>query len=211
MKGISKDEVITMRIYYNTLRMELSTGFRVDPVRWDDNTQSAIGPSRDGTSAEIINQGLANLNKIANEVATIFEERQLIPTADEFKKRFLMIRKNENSIDSATPIRRRRRSRKTPSEDADITCSKSGQNSVKTIINKKSDSGGTTGINNSLGFWEISHEFERQCGRQSNWSESTYEKFYAMRNHLRGSVKGNGSLALRLLTLILIFSMKKAF
>ena len=197
MKGISKDEVITMRIYYNTLRMELSTGFRVDPVRWDDNTQSAIGPSRDGTSAEIINQGLANLNKIANEVATIFEERQLIPTADEFKKRFLMIRKNENSIDSATPIRRRRRSRKTPSEDADITCSKSGQNSVKTIINKKSDSGGTTGINNSLGFWEISHEFERQCGRQSNWSESTYEKFHAMRNHLKGLRERKRKLGLK--------------
>ena len=136
-KGISKDEVITMRIYYNTLRMELSTSLRVDPVRWDDNTQSAIGPSRDGTSADKINQGLANLNKIANEVATIFEERQLIPTADEFKKRFLMIRNNENCLDSATPSRRRRNSRKTPSEDADIICSKSGQNSVKTIIKKK--------------------------------------------------------------------------
>ena len=112
-KGISKDEVITMRIYYNTLRMELSTGLRVDPVRWDDNTQSAIGPSRDGTSADKINQGLANLNKIANEVATIFEERQLIPTEDEFKKRFLMIRNNENCLDSATPSRPRRRNRKT--------------------------------------------------------------------------------------------------
>ena len=196
-KGISKDEVITMRIYYNTLRMELSTGLRVDPVRWDDNTQSAIGPSRDGTSAVKINQGLANLNKIANEVATIFEERQLIPTADEFKKRFLMIRNNENCLDSATPSRRRRNSRKTPSEDADIICSKSGQNSVKTIINKKSDSGDTAGINNSLGFWEISHEFERQCGRQNNWTESTYEKFHAMRNHLKGLRERKRKLGLK--------------
>ena len=64
LKGISKDEVITMRIYYNTLRMELSTGFRVDPVRWDDNTQSAMGTSRDGTSAEKLVRGANSLEMV---------------------------------------------------------------------------------------------------------------------------------------------------
>jgi len=38
----------------------------------------------------------------------------------------------------------------------------------------------------SLPFWEVAVEFENVCGRQNNWTESTHEKFRAMRNHLKG-------------------------
>ena len=35
------------------------------------------------------------------------------------------------------------------------------------------------------GFWEIFNEFVSECGRQNNWTDSTYEKFAAVKNHIK--------------------------
>lgn len=35
------------------------------------------------------------------------------------------------------------------------------------------------------GFWEIFNEFVSECGKQNNWSDSTYEKFAAVKNHIK--------------------------
>lgn len=34
-------------------------------------------------------------------------------------------------------------------------------------------------------FWNIFDEFVTECGRQNNWTDSTFEKFAAVRNHIR--------------------------
>ena len=36
-----------------------------------------------------------------------------------------------------------------------------------------------------ISFWEIFDEFVKECGNQNNWTESTYEKFSAVKNHLK--------------------------
>ena len=36
-----------------------------------------------------------------------------------------------------------------------------------------------------ISFWEIFDEFVKECGNQNNWTESTYEKFAAVKNHLK--------------------------
>ena len=36
-----------------------------------------------------------------------------------------------------------------------------------------------------VSFWEIFDEFVKECGNQNNWTASTYEKFAAVRNHLK--------------------------
>ncbi len=33
-------------------------------------------------------------------------------------------------------------------------------------------------------FWEIYGEFVQECGKQNNWTDSTYEKFAAVKNHI---------------------------
>lgn len=33
-------------------------------------------------------------------------------------------------------------------------------------------------------FWEIYDEFTEECGKQNNWTDSTFEKFAAVRNHI---------------------------
>ncbi len=34
-------------------------------------------------------------------------------------------------------------------------------------------------------FWEIFDEFVSECGKQNNWTDSTYEKFAAVKNHIK--------------------------
>ena len=36
-----------------------------------------------------------------------------------------------------------------------------------------------------VSFWEVFDEFVKECGNQNNWTASTYEKFAAVRNHLK--------------------------
>ena len=36
-----------------------------------------------------------------------------------------------------------------------------------------------------VSFWEVFDEFVKECGTQNNWTASTYEKFAAVRNHLK--------------------------
>lgn len=35
------------------------------------------------------------------------------------------------------------------------------------------------------GFWEIFNEFVSECGKQNNWTDSTYEKFAAVKKHIK--------------------------
>ena len=35
------------------------------------------------------------------------------------------------------------------------------------------------------GFWDIFDEFVSECGKQNNWTDSTYEKFAAVKNHIK--------------------------
>jgi integrase len=36
-----------------------------------------------------------------------------------------------------------------------------------------------------ISFWEVFDEFVKECGNQNNWTKSTYEKFAAVKNHLK--------------------------
>jgi integrase len=40
-------------------------------------------------------------------------------------------------------------------------------------------------LKTEISFWEIFDEFVKECGNQNNWTESTYEKFAAVKNHLK--------------------------
>ena len=71
--------LITMRIAYKSVRMELSTGLHVDSLRWDDFAQVAIGPNREGMSADLINASIMNLVKNAQDTVEIYESQQIIP------------------------------------------------------------------------------------------------------------------------------------
>lgn len=49
---------------------------------------------------------------------------------------------------------------------------------IKNIDEKKQE-------NVQISFWVVFNEFIRECGSQNNWAESTYEKFAAVKNHIK--------------------------
>ena len=60
--GLSTENVlITMRVTYLSMRLEFSTGYHIDVLRWDQNAERAIGPNRDGQSADEINGGIMTI------------------------------------------------------------------------------------------------------------------------------------------------------
>ena len=61
-EGLSTENVlITMRVTYLSMRLEFSTEYHIDVLRWDQNAERAIGPNRDGQSADEINGGIMRL------------------------------------------------------------------------------------------------------------------------------------------------------
>ncbi len=47
------------------------------------------------------------------------------------------------------------------------------------------DSSGEQQEEVQISFWEVFDEFVKECGNQNNWTASTYEKFAAVRNHIK--------------------------
>ncbi|MBQ6204067.1 MAG: phage integrase SAM-like domain-containing protein, partial [Prevotella sp.] len=135
-------------------------------------------------SADLINASIMNLVKNAQDTVEIYESQQIIPTPEQFKDSFERLR-NGVTV-SLLPKRGKRKVQIRMSEVADITYPKQDNIQSKSNINKNSDKCKTSEINKNLSFWEVAVEFENLCGRQNNWSESTHEKFHAMRNHLKG-------------------------
>lgn len=176
--------LITMRISYKSLKLELSTGCHIDSLRWNETAQVAVGPNRDGMTAEEINARIMTLAKYVNDVVEIYESASLVPTPEQFKDTLERVKTGKTSFTKS-----RSSTKKVvinAPEPADKSRSKSGQVSLKTLFNKNEGKTEKPKINKPLQFWEVAIEFENICGRQNNWTESTHEKFQAMRNHLKG-------------------------
>ena len=103
MDNITKNVLITMRILYKKMRMELSTGYHIDALRWDERAQLAIGPNRDGMSADEINLGILQLSRNVREAAAIYDDQEIIPSADEFKKCLERIKEGTLDVQKLSP------------------------------------------------------------------------------------------------------------
>lgn len=103
MDSITKNVLITMRVLYKSMRMEFSTGYHIDALRWDERTQFAIGPNSDGMSADEINLGILQLSRNVREAAAIYDDQEIIPSADEFKKCLERIKEGTLGVQKFSP------------------------------------------------------------------------------------------------------------
>ena len=55
MERITQNVLITMRITYKSMRIELSTGYHIDAQRWDDKYQLVTEAKSAGVAATHIN------------------------------------------------------------------------------------------------------------------------------------------------------------
>ena len=85
----NENSLITIRITYESMRLEYSTGYHINAACWDANAGYAIGGSF-GKSSEEINGGIMHYKKSALNTIDLYIEKEAFPTQKEFKDTFKM-------------------------------------------------------------------------------------------------------------------------
>lgn len=134
---------IRMRVNFASQRIEFTTGYRIDAVKWDADKQRVKNgcTNKLKQSAAEINASLLGYYTEIQEIFKKFEVEEIMPTQEQIKEAFNALHK---------PI------------DEEVKPKKSTLNA----------------------FYKVFDEFVRDCGRQNDWTDSTYEKFAAVKNHL---------------------------
>ena len=139
---IGENVPIRMRVIYASQRIEFTTGYRIDAVKWDANKQRVKNgcTNKLKQSASEIN---ADLLKYYTEIQNVFKEfevQEIMPSTQQLKDAFNLRIKNTDEE---------------PQEDVETS------------------------------FWDVFDEFVKECGNQNNWTKSTYEKFAAVKSHIK--------------------------
>mgnify|MGYP001019550798 FL=1 len=134
---------IRMRVNFASKRIEFTTGYRIDAVKWDTDKQRVRNgcTNKLKQSASEINASLLGYYTEVQEIFKKFEVEEIMPTPEQIKEAFNALHK---------PI------------EEEVKPRKSTPNA----------------------FYKVFDEFVRDCGRQNDWTDSTYEKFAAVKNHL---------------------------
>lgn len=134
---------IRMRVNFASKRIEFTTGYRIDAVKWDTDKQRVRNgcTNKLKQSASEINASLLGYYTEVQEIFKKFEVEEIMPTPEQIKEAFNALHK---------PIEEEVKPRK-PTLNA---------------------------------FYKVFDEFVRECGQQNDWTDSTYEKFAAVKNHL---------------------------
>ena len=179
----TENTLITMRVTYNTMRMEFTTGYHIDTCYWDATAGKAIGNGSDGKSAEEINRGLSDLAFAARATAVMFSERGYAPTQEEFKESYQRIKCGGITTSSTLTKPKRGRPRKLDNQDKMMSKpTESGQNH---IINNISENKATVKNHDNLSLWEVYHEYEAYAGKLNDWSIKTRKKYETIRFNLK--------------------------
>lgn len=147
---------VRMRVSYAGKRLDFQTGVVIDVSNWDDERQRVKSLDSVSLLANDMNEHLSAMLAKMIETFRSFELRQKVPTTDELRKAFI-------GMDSKQPSQVTVKAEETQA---------SSVLKVSTKTPKKDD------------FWKSYDEFVKVNGKLNDWTEATYEKFAALRNHL---------------------------
>lgn len=179
----SRNVLITMRVVYGTISMELTTGYHINLDCWDTKNGVAIGASG-GKSADEINNGQTRLSKSIKDTVLYFEEKREKPTADEFKAAYMII-KDSITPDKYDDHKPENNGKKEAFENQDNKRSIQGNESSEQRFNKLSDSEKDKNKEDHSSFWNAYHEYETYAGKLNVWSENTRKRHEAISNNLK--------------------------
>ena len=154
LEGWKKDGIpivenvpIRMRVNFATQRIEFTTGYRIDAVKWDADKQRVKNgcTNKLKQSASEVNAALLGYYTEIQEIFKRFEVAEVIPSPADVKKTFNAHHRSNDAQAEQTF------DRPDPSND----------------------------------FYKAFDEFVHVCSRQKDRAHATYEKFAAMKNHLR--------------------------
>ena len=147
---ITENVPIRMRVNFASKRIEFTTGYRIDSVKWDADKQRVKNgcSNKLKQSASEINASLLEYYTEIQSIFKRFEVEDVMPTPEQIKEAFNALRK---------PVSEEPK----PKKEA-LPCD----------------------------FFQVFDDFVEDCGRQNDWTNSTYEKFAAVKNHLMNFREG---------------------
>ena len=147
---ITENVPIRMRVNFASKRIEFTTGYRIDSVKWDADKQRVKNgcSNKLKQSASEINASLLEYYTEIQSIFKRFEVEDVMPTPEQIKEAFNALHK---------PVSEEPK----PKKEA-LPCD----------------------------FFQVFDDFVEDCGRQNNWTDSTFEKFAAVKNHLTNFREG---------------------
>ena len=147
---ITENVPIRMRVNFASKRIEFTTGYRIDSVKWDADKQRVKNgcSNKLKQSASEINASLLEYYTEIQSIFKRFEVEDVMPTPEQIKEAFNALHK---------PVSEEPK----PKKEA-LPCD----------------------------FFQVFDDFVEDCGRQNDWTNSTYEKFAAVKNHLMNFREG---------------------
>lgn len=91
LKGKGEEKAVRLRVSWAGCRADITTGFAVDPAKWDNENSIMRANYKNGRgqSSGEVNKGVAALCSTAEDVLTLFElQNRRVPTVAEFKEAF---------------------------------------------------------------------------------------------------------------------------
>ena len=147
---ITENVPIRMRVTFASIRIEFTTGYRIDSAKWDADKQRVKNgcSNKLKQSASEINASLLEYYTEIQSIFKRFEVEDVMPTPEQIKEAFNALHK---------PVSEEPK----PKKEA-LPCD----------------------------FFQVFDDFVEDSGRQNNWTDSTFEKFAAVKNHLTNFREG---------------------
>jgi len=139
-----------MRVNFASKRIEFTTGYRIDAIKWDADKQRVKNSCSNKLkqSASEINASLLEYYTEIQAIFKKFEVEEAMPTPEQIKEAFNALHKPA--------------SEEPKTKEKVLPCD----------------------------FFQVFDDFVEDCGRQNDWTDSTYEKFAAVKNHLTNFREG---------------------
>ena len=147
---ITENVPIRMRVNFASKRIEFTTGYRIDAIKWDADKQRVKNSCSNKLkqSASEINASLLEYYTEIQAIFKKFEVEEAMPTPEQIKEAFNALHKPA--------------SEEPKTKEKVLPCD----------------------------FFQVFDDFVEAWGRQNDWTDSTYEKFAAVKNHLTNFREG---------------------
>lgn len=165
--------MVTMRVVFNSLRMEFSTGYHVNAKNWDQEAGCSVGIDK---SDYEINNGLMLMVSYVRDTISLFMEKEVVPSQQQFRETFQMIRDGKMRI--PPEIRKAYEANHRFSLEC-MDSKRKNKESDRTYLPKS-----PRPVNKYLTFWDIYHEFESYKNRRKQWTVKTKKKYATIRHNL---------------------------
>ena len=179
----NENSLITIRITYESMRLEYSTGYHINAACWDANAGYAIGGSF-GKSSEEINGGIMHYKKSALNTIDLYIEKEAVPTQKEFKDTFKMFLEAKKPTVSSKKKPVSKSQNQVP-DQGDKERSIEDTNCSDDTFNNLSQPKKERQINSSFTFWDVYHEYEAYAGKLNDWAVKTRKKYETIRYNLK--------------------------